>query len=185
MKRLTIALCCLLSTLLLSCTADESINRDYRCSFVFDTSLHPLPCSLTGIMGNPGHFCIVQSSIVRGVTQLKATRNYDNATENILLSTEREHQTVIALGANNCIIIGTSSYDNRLLAYDGQCPNCLKDKGGYSYPLTWQQGGLQLYCNKCSRSYDVNNGTVASGEGGRQLLAYYAAFDGRLIRAWN
>ena len=25
-------------------------------SFVFDTQLHPQPCHLTGILGNPGHF---------------------------------------------------------------------------------------------------------------------------------
>ena len=94
-------------------------------------------------------------------------------------------QIPYALGPNNCIIIGTSSYENRLIAYDGQCPNCLTEKGGTNYPLTWQKNGLQLHCGKCGRSYDVNNGVVADGDGGHQLLSYYAAFDGRLLRAWN
>lgn len=31
----------------------------------------------------------------------------------------------------------------------------------------------------------VNNGTVASGDGGKQLYRYQAAFDGQFIRAWN
>lgn len=171
--------------LLSACEAETNISRDYRCYFTFDTSLHPLPCQLTAILNNPGHFCKIETNVVNGVRHLKTTRNYDNATEDILIRTEPETQIPYAFGANNCIIIGTSSYDNRLIAYDGQCPNCLADKGGTAYPLTWQKNGLQLHCGKCSRSYDVNNGVVADGDGGRQLLSYYAAFDGRLLRAWN
>ena len=168
-----------------SCETESNISREYACYFVFDTSQHPMPCQLTGILGNPGHFCKVESSMLGGVRHLKTTRNFDNATEDILLRTEKERQTTLALGANNCIIIGTSSYENRLVAYDGQCPNCLKEKSGTNYPLTWQQNGLQLHCAKCGRSYDVNNGVVASGDGGKQLLTYNAAFDGILLRAWN
>ena len=171
--------------LLSACDAENNISRDYRCYFVFDTSQHPLPCQLTAILNNPGHFCKIETSLVNGGRHLKTTRNYDNATEDILIRTEPEMQIPYALGANNCIIIGTSSYENRLIAYDGQCPNCLTEKGGTNYPLTWQKNGLQLHCGKCGRSYDVNNGVVADGDGGHQLLSYYAAFDGRLLRAWN
>ena len=101
------------------------------------------------------------------------------------LTTERESQFNYYLGANDCIIIGTSSFDFQLVAYDGQCPNCLSEYGGFNYPLTWQDNGLQLHCAKCNRTYDVNNGVVADGAAGRQLLKYYAALDGGLIRAWN
>lgn len=168
-----------------SCEAESNISRDYPCYFIFDTSQHPMPCQLTGILGNPGHFCKVESSMMGGVRHLKTTRNYDNATEDILLRTEKESQTALVLGANDCIIIGTSSYENRIIAYDGQCPNCVTEKGGVNYPLTWQQNGLQLHCAKCGRSYDVNNGVVAGGNGGRQLFTYKASFDGKLLRAWN
>ena len=65
----------LFTILLFSCTADESISHNYRCSFVFDTTLHPLPCQLTGILGNSGHFCKVSTSLSQGVTHLKTTRN--------------------------------------------------------------------------------------------------------------
>ena len=171
--------------LLASCTAENNISRDYRCYFVFDTSLHPQPCQLTAILGNSGHFCKIESSFEGGVRHLKTTRNYDNAVEDITLRTEKERQVTLALGANNCIIIGTSSYELRLVAYDGQCPNCLTDYNGNNYPLTWQKNGLQLHCAKCDRSYDVNNGVVASGKAGRNLLTYNAAFDGVLLRAWN
>ena len=169
----------------MGCQVDEAISHNYQCYFVFDTSLHPLPCQLTGILGNPGHFCKVENNMSGGVRHLKTTRNYDGATEDITLRTEKESQVMIALGANNCIIIGTSSYDNRLIAFDGQCPNCLNEHGGTNYPLTWQKNGLQLHCAKCGRSYDVNNGVITDGEGGKQLAAYNAAFDGLLLRAWN
>ena len=175
----------LLIILLFACEAENNISRNYRCYFIFDTSLHPLPCQLTGILGNPGHFCKVESEFVGGVRHLKTTRNYDGSTEDVLLRTEKESQVTLSLGANNCIIIGTSSYENRLVAYDGQCPNCLEGYGGTRYPLTWQNNGLQLRCAKCGRSYDVNNGVVTSGDGGKQLLNDYAAFDGSLLRAWN
>ena len=154
---------CVFCLMLVACTANDSISRENRCQFIFDTTLHPLPCHLTGILGNNGHFCQVQTYVDnKGMAQF----NY-------------------YLGANDCIIIGTSSYDFTLLTWDGQCPNCLTDYGGYSYPLTWQDNGHKLHCAKCSRSYDVNNGVVADGASGRQLLRYYAALENGLIRAWN
>lgn len=171
--------------MLSACSGDESIYHEYRCNFVFDTSLHPLPCQLTGIIGNAGHFAKVETSMVQGVRHLKTTRNYDNAVEDIRLNTERESKVNYNLGANNCIIVGTSSYDNRLIAFEGQCANCLDNYGGTNYPLTWQNNGTQLYCGKCKRVYDVNNGVVTSGDSGRQLYQYMASFDGTLLRAWN
>ena len=184
MRRLLAGLVCVL---LMACEADDSISRSYRCSFIFDTSLHPLPCQLTGILGNNGHFCQVNTYVAAdGIRHIKTTRNYDGATEDVALTTAKEAQFGYYLGANDCIIVGISSYDFRLVAYDGQCPNCLADYNGTSYPLTWQGNGQQLHCAKCSRSYDVNNGAIADGPAGRkELLHYQAALDGYIIRAWN
>ena len=171
-----------------ACTADDSISRSYRCNFVFDTSLHPMPCQLTGIIGNNGHFCKVEAYVAAdGVRHLKTTRNYDGNIEDISLTAAKESKISYALGANNCIIIGTSSYDfQQLVAFDGQCPNCLNDYNGINYPLTWQNNGQQLHCAKCDRSYDVNNGALADGPAGQKgLLRYMAAYDGTVLRAWN
>ena len=173
------------SFIFLSCNSEDAIYREYQCYFLFDTQLHPHPCQLTAIIGNPGHFCKVEASLEKGVRHLKTTRNYDGATEDVVLSTDRENQQLCVLGANNCIIIGTSSYDNVLVAYEGQCSNCLSQYGGTRYPLSWQKNGTQLSCAKCGRYYDVNNGAIASGEGGKSLYRYQAAFDGQLIRARN
>lgn len=184
-NRLIVCLSICLIVCMSSCNSEDAVYREYQCYFIFDTQLHPQPCQLTGILGNPGHFCKIEASLEKGVRHLKTTRNYDGAVEDVPLTTDRENQYRCALGANNCIIIGTSVYDNILIAYDGQCSNCLEQYGGTRYPLSWQKGGTQLHCNKCDRTYDVNNGTVVSDGGGRQLYRYQAGFDGQMIRAWN
>lgn len=181
-----ISFCLLLSLLFLSCDGDDSIYRDYPCSFTFDTTLHPLPCQLTAILRNSGQFVKIETTIEQGVRHVRTNRNYDNATEDIMLRNAMEQQWRYALGANNCIIVGVSSYDDHLLvAYEGQCPNCLTDLGGTRYPLMWANNGLHLNCAKCGRSYDVNNGVVAAGRAGKALFRYQAAFDGSILRVWN
>ena len=126
------------------------------------------------------------------LTSLQAQNNetlfrdiYDQAEEDIALTTKKENSTRCLLGASNAIIIGRSSYTNLLVCYEGQCSNCLKQYGGTNYPLTWSSNGQQLLCARCNRSYDVNNGVVATGEGGHSLYNYCATFDGSILRAWN
>lgn len=174
------------SQLFTSCDdAEDSIYRGHACYFIFDTTLHPLPCQLTSAMGNTGHFLKVSTSLVSGVRHIKTIRNYDGATEDIRLETKRENDTRCMLGANNAIIIGRSNYTNMLVCYEGQCANCLIDFGGTNYPLTWTANGQQLACARCHRTYDVNNGVVATGKGGHQLYNYKADFSGDILRAWN
>ncbi len=172
--------------LILACDdAEDSIYRGHRCYFIFDTTLHPAPCHLTAALGNSGHFLIVKTRMAQGVRHIMTTRNYDQATEDVTLSTVKETQTNCELGAGGTIIIGRSSYTGLLVAYEGQCANCLDNYGGTNHPLTWTQNGQQLTCARCKRYYDVNNGVVASGDAGRQLYIYNAAFDGAILRAWN
>lgn len=164
---------------------EDSIYRGHSCYFVFDTSLHPAPCQLTSAIGNTGHFLTVKTAMVNGVRHIRTTRNYDQAQEDVMLTTQKENNTRCQLGANNAIIIGRSNYTGLFMAYEGQCSNCMSDFGGTTYPLEWSSNGQQLSCARCKRSYDVNNGVVTSGEGGRQLYTYNASFDGTILRAWN
>ena len=108
LKLILLSLC----LMMVACDANDSISRENRCQFIFDTTLHPLPCHLTGIIGNNGHFCQVQTYVDnQGIRHLKTTRNYDNAKDDVALTTARESQFNYYLGANDCIIIGTSSFD--------------------------------------------------------------------------
>ena len=175
----------LLIVLLTACTGDEDIYREYECYLLFDTFLHPLPCQLTAALSSNGTFVKIETRVEQNVRHLNTTRNIDNATEDIRLTTDRESKLNYALGANNCIIVGVSKYDNVLVAYEGQCSNCLKELGGRKYPLTWQNNGDHLYCDKCKRTYDVNNGVVANGTAGIGLYRYKAALDGGILRVWN
>ena len=61
---------------LTACNGEDNVYREYACSFTFDTSLHPLPCQLTAILGNNGHFAKIETSVVQGVRQLNTTRNF-------------------------------------------------------------------------------------------------------------
>jgi len=183
MRHYWLALLCVLTV---GCTNIENrVYQVHKCFFVFDTALHPAPCQLTIALGNTGQFLTVSSTMEGGLRHIKTTRNYDQATEDIPLTTQPEANTACLLGANNAIIIGRSNYTGAFVAYEGQCANCLRDFGGISYPLTWTKNGQQLYCARCQRSYDVNNGVVASGEGGRDLYLYNIAFDGAILRVWN
>ena len=153
-------------------------NNSYQCNFIFDTSLHPLPCLLTNILDNSGHFCKITIQIRNGIKHLHITSNYDCAFEDIPLTTEIENQHNYTLGINNCIIVGKSSYDNILVAYDGCCPNC-NDK-----ELQWTNNSSQLSCGDCKLSYDVNNGVIINGNG-KQLLKYLCDYNGTILRVWN
>ena len=175
----------LLIAVMTACTGEENIYREYECRFVFDTFLHPLPCQLTAALSSNGQFVKIETSVEQGVRHIKTTRNFDNSTEDIKLTTEPESKLSYALGANNCIIVGVSSYDNVLVAYEGQCSNCLKELGGRRYPLVWQKNGTQLYCDKCKRTYDVNNGVLATGTPGIGLYRYKVTVDGGILRVWN
>ena len=150
----------------------------YYCNFMFDTSLHPLPCLLTNILDNPGHFCKIKIQIRNGIKHLHITSNYDCAFEDISLTTSIENERNYTLGINNCIIVGKSSYDNILVAYDGCCPNC-NDK-----ELQWANNSNQLYCDDCKLSYDVNNGVIINGNG-KQLLKYLCDYNGTILRVRN
>ena len=173
------------SLLFTACDEENSIFRDYACYFVFDTTLHPAPCQLTTILGNPGHFAIVKTSMKSGIRHLQTTRNYDHAVEDVALTTKRESETRCLLGANNAIIIGRSSYTNLFVCYEGQCPNCLNNFSGTNFPLTWNSNGQQLTCARCHRTYDPNNGIATSGEGGHPLYTYNIALENGILRAWN
>ena len=143
-----VILMCLLGIMSAACSdVEDSVYRDHACYFAFDTALHPLPCHLTSALGNTGQFLKVSTRMVSGVRHIMTTRNYDQQTEDIMLTTKKENETRCILGANNAIIIGRSNYTGYLICYEGQCPNCMKDFGGNNYPLTWNANGLLLCRN--------------------------------------
>ena len=164
------ALLCVASAVLsASCSDDvqEQYSDEYRCYFTFDTQLHPTSM-LTLAVDNPGSFVMVSASLVSGRTVLDIS-NWSGTAEQVPINTDKENYLIGSMGANSSIIVGCSTF-NGMRAYDAQCPNCLHDYSGRSFPLSWTANGQALTCAKCSRRYELNY--EGRADSGRALLQY-------------
>ena len=186
LKRIATILSCII---LSSCTADEyEYTTDWQCYFLFDTSIHNV-CILNNAL-NPmssGVFCMVRQEPKNDVLHLKMQLQDGKTTDDVAITTAAELRRSCILGASNGIVIGYSTLDQQLYAFDLQCPNCLKANYPYTkYAMQWTNNGLWLKCNHCHRSYDLNNrGVVASGDDGLKLLRYRASYGGRMLSVHN
>lgn len=155
--------------------AEEQYSSTYPCVFTFDTQYH-LTSLLTLALDNPGSYVKVEVSLTQGVHRLAISSNNGRDTESITISTDRENYQIGSVGADDCIIVGCSTF-NGLRAYDGQCPNCLSDYTGNSFPLTWTSNGQAVECAKCGRTYELNY-DGRSDDGSKALLQYRVTYGG-------
>ena len=96
--------------------------------------------------------------------------------------TEEERRANFVLGVNNGIIVGYQTFNTSpnggFVAYDAQCPNCVRKAGNYvnpKFPLTMSTSGIAT-CGKCGKKYDMNNGgIIQNGEEGDVGLEKYFA----------
>ena len=179
----------LVTLLICSCSADEfEYCTDRQCYFVYDSSIHNV-CILNNAL-NPltsGIFCQVQQAPRNGIRHLILQLQDGKTTEEVAITTATETQRSCILGAGNGLVIGYSSLNQQLYAFDLQCPNCLKTHYPYvKYALQWSNNGNWLKCSTCQRSYDLNNGgIVASGESGLKLLRYRSDYTGQTLFVRN
>lgn len=174
MRKLFMAIIAALS--LTACEkAEEQYSSTYPCVFTFYTQYHPTSL-LTLALDNPGSYAMVKVSLMQGVHRLAISSNNGQDTENVTISTDRENYQIGNVGADNCIIVGCSTF-NGLRAYDGQCPNCLSDYTNNSFPLTWANNGQAVECARCGRVYELNyDGRPDTG--GKALLQYRVTYGG-------
>ena len=172
-------LSCCLTALLLSlpvgCAKEENTySNDYRVLFRFYSVYHPTSV-LSRSVGNPGLFCLVKSDVRQGVTHLLVTSNDMKTTEDLPITVEVERRTIAAayMGAGNALFIGCSQFDGPK-AYDGQCPVCLRDKGGSQHPLKFVADGQTVECTQCGRHYNLKAEGAPSDDlpDGKNLLQY-------------
>jgi nitrite reductase/ring-hydroxylating ferredoxin subunit len=190
MKR-QLQLCCLAALLLSLPTGcskeDNTYSNDYRVLFRFYSIYHPTSV-LTRSVGNQGMFCLVKSDIRQGVTHLLVTSNDMKTTEDLPITVEVERRSIAAayMGAGNALIIGQSQYDGPK-AYDGQCPVCLRDKGGSQYPLKFVADGQTVECTKCGRRYNmIADGAPTDDQpDGKNLLQYRITVSSEYIEVHN
>ena len=181
----TIAFAVVLLVLFTSCGEETLYSNAYRCNFRFNTEIHNN--TVLNQVTNPlipGTYVRVSLSVrgsVRHVDLLTGT----GTSESVPLTTAEERMQTYDMGADNGIIVGRSVYHG-LLAFDAQCPNCLSENSGGSFPLSFHGNGTQMTCAHCHRVYDLNErGVVVSGEKGKKLMEYAAQYTGRLLLVHN
>ena len=168
---------------LLSACQAESEYSTWPCRFAYDNSIHQDATLASAMDVNvPGLFCLITESVRGGVKYLNFRTNYN--TTSSLAESEAEKRAEYILGLNNGIIVGfqNSQLDEfgraMFVAYDVQCPNCVRQSGNTSSPnygVTMDDRGLAT-CGKCGRRYNLNNGgIVQNGQEGDTGLEKYAA----------
>ncbi len=156
----------------LSCA--EDVQKEYsthRAYFRYNKVLttQPLYAALTG----PGMYCSIAfqngkvtfSSLTNSVVQTLTDIAYYDKLMTI---------NGFIVGMSNVPEMGTSTLP--LLCFDRVCPNCFES--GITRPVGLKEGGF-AYCDRCKRTYDLNNlGLIVEGEQGLKLFRYRVSYDG-------
>ena len=171
--RLLLAACCML---LSACQAEGEFST-WPCRFGYDNGLH-LDATLASAMeyNSRGVFCKIWESASGGVAFINFQNNHGMTSSKE--ETAMERQASYVLGLNNGIIVGFPSLADGFVAYDAQCPNCVRASDNYvnpKFPVAMTSTGIAT-CQKCGRKYDLNNGgIIQNGEKGDVGLEKYLA----------
>lgn len=162
--------------MLMGCGNSQEDISSEPCYFYFSLANHPasiLRNSLTGINSFVRVRCGYRSTASGArVMHVYVGAFGANAEEDNTITSELELRHDYVLGVYNLLYIGYSTGDNKLMAYDGQCPNCYGETGLTRYALDWSHSGLYVRCSSCGREYDLNNrGFVVDGNG-KALIRY-------------
>ncbi len=181
MKRLlqNIIMACVM--LITACDADtvESKFSTYRASF----SLSPVNtiAPLNQALNSFGEFCTITAD---------SKRYYFRTLENsqpVNRDAYAAYKTFICIGGfivgkSSQTELGTNGYP--LMCYDLCCPNCWHNDN-IAKNMSLKEGG-RASCNRCHRTYDLNNeGLIVSGEKGRKLERYRINYNGTAIMIAN
>lgn len=164
-----------------ACKAEQEYDMSNPVGFTFKTDLHATSL-IARMIENSNTFLIIDAERNKGVVTLKITSNHGEK-ETITLSTDRENYSVVAMGANNSIVVGCifgyslDQTDNLFtyVAYDRQCPACLDQYTGTDFPLSFAAGGLKMECAKCGRTYSLISG--GNSEDGHRMKTYHARYN--------
>ena len=176
----------LLTVALWACHAEENISHDYLCRFAFTYGLHPTSKIVTAV-NNPGYFVWISMSRINGIQHVYVHPADGTAEEDIPLTTEPENMISYELGAYNGIILGCSNFGGPV-AFDRQCPNCLKQYGTMGFPLTWvDKRPLYVECKKCGRTYSLETGALEEKSSSSELglMRYIASINAKQIIVRN
>lgn len=175
------------AALMAACTGDEVQSKyaSYTAHFSFSpvAACPSLQRACTGL----GEFCMVD----RPIDQQQRIRVRDNhgSEPDYINPTAMQGYTSVVLGLGGALIIGLPSIAElgrdvpEVICYDGVCPNCYTTDH-ITKQLVLNEGFAK--CNKCERTYDLNNqGIVTSEQGGHTLYRYAVGYNGTGVYVSN
>ena len=177
-----VGFCVFAMGLLSACQADSEFST-WPCRFAYDNALHNDATLASALLADaPGTFCTITESVQAGVKYLNFQNNQGLSSRHP--ETAMEQQADFVLGLNNGIIVGfqnsqlDASGNYLIVAYDVQCPNCVRNYDNYvspHYAIQVASTGIAT-CKKCGKHYDLNNGgSLLDGQQGDRNLEKYAA----------
>lgn len=166
---------------LAACTAENEYST-WPCRFAYDNSIGQDATLATSMDPNSrGVFCMVTETVQGGVKYLNFQNNQGLTSQK--RETFQEQQADFVLGLGNGIIVGyqtfvTEGFGLGFVAYDVQCPNCVRRENNTlspNYRVQMTSSGMAT-CSRCGLKYDLNNGgIVQNGQQGDTGLEKYAA----------
>ncbi len=175
MKKLALPLF-LVMLMLMGCQVEGEYST-WPCRFDYDNMVHQDQTLATAMnVGSPGVFCKIWES----GTNYAFQNNLNMQSQQPKSELERRQNFI--LGVNNGIIVGFQTFNmapnGGFVAYDAQCPNCVRKENNYlnpKFPLQMATNGIAT-CGKCGKKYDLNNsGIIQNGEEGDVGLEKYLA----------
>ncbi len=164
MKRYSFLLLPLL--LLAGCSAEEEFS-EWPCRFSYNNEIHGNATLASALdKDSRGVFCLITESTRGGVKYINFQNSSGQKSEPVA-ETYEEAQAQFILGLNNGIIVGfqtlnTDSPNGGFMAYDQQCPNCVRNENNTvnpNYRIQMSDNGIAT-CGKCGKKYDLNNGGI-------------------------
>ena len=166
----------LFTFLLLACQAEGEYST-WPCRFGYDNAIHQDATLATAMnVASRGVYCRIYESgsfyVFENNQNMKSQKP----------KTEQERLANQVLGLNNGIIVGFQTFNQTpnggFVAYDVQCPNCVRKENNYLNPkfaVSMGSDGIAT-CGKCGKKYDLNNGgIIQNGQEGDVGLEKYLA----------
>ena len=152
-------------------------------SFRFDFQYGHTQSYLYAALNSTNYFCFLSTNPIDGGFDL-VTEAYGNKEKNVEHVTEAVlNRSGRALGLNNSLIVGRSSFQNgELYVFDRQCPNCFNETNNKNFALKFKDS-QNVYCDRCKRVYGLLNAGVVVSDSFQhstndKLFRYRATYSG-------
>lgn len=152
------------------CSSDDSYSKFSRFKASFTYYYVQTMAPLREALYSPGAFCTIKLTMDRKLQFTSLTlQQSDNVTD------PAQYQRYVCLsgfivGYANSLEMGNDELDR--VCFDLACSNCYHDNS-IKRDLSLREGGY-AYCQRCKRTYNLNNqGIISAGEKGRPLERYH------------